>query len=68
MEAEKYIPDDSILIGLWSNISETSSLQTHPEGAKVSWTEYSKPNDHWKILGITPLQNIRVLMDTKGLK
>ena len=67
-KAEKYIPDDSILIGLWSDISEKCSLQTHPEGAKVSWTDYNKPKGKWKILGITPLQNIRVPYGYKRIK
>lgn len=56
-EAEKYIPDDSVLIGLWPKVGYRSSLKTQPEGASVFWKDYNKPKDTWKNLGITPLQN-----------
>ena len=67
-EAEKYIPDDSILINLWPKISSTSSLQTQPEGASVFWKDYDQPKDPWKILGITPLRNFRIPLGYKRIK
>lgn len=58
-EAEKYIPDDSVLMSLWPKISGISSLITQPEGARVFWKDYDNPDDPWKILGETPLKNFR---------
>ena len=60
VEAEKYIPDDSALINLWPKISDISSLNSQPEGASVYWKDYSQPEDPWKLLGVTPLQNVRI--------
>jgi hypothetical protein len=68
IEAEKYIPDDSVLIDLWPKISDISSLQSQPEGAGVFWKDYSKPADPWKTLGITPLQNVRIPNGYKRIK
>jgi dienelactone hydrolase len=67
-EAEKYISDDSILISLWSEISNTSSLQTQPEGASVLWKDYDRPEDPWKLLGITPLRNFRIPKGAKRIQ
>jgi hypothetical protein len=68
IEAEKYIPDDSVLINLWPKISDISSLQSQPEGAGVFWKDYNKPEDPWKTLGITPLQNVRIPFGYKRIK
>ncbi len=59
-EAEKYIPNDSILIRLWLTIGTISSLKTQPERAYVYWKDYDNPKDPWKIIGETPLQNYRI--------
>jgi hypothetical protein len=66
-EAEKYISNDSVLIQLWPKISATSSLQTQPEGAKVFWKDYDRPNDSWNFLGITPLKNFRIPLAYKRI-
>src|SRR4030042_5517805 len=68
IEAEKYISDDSVLINLWPKISDISSLQSQPEGAMVCWKDYSKPEDPWKTIGITPLQNVRIPYGYKRIK
>ena len=59
-EAEKYIPNDSILIGLWPRIGYKSSLKTQPEGAHVFWKDYDNPQDPWKLFGITPLKKYKI--------
>jgi dienelactone hydrolase len=59
-EARKIIPGDSVLDKLWIKISQSISLQTQPPGASVSWKDYSRPDDPWNEIGITPLNNVRV--------
>ena len=66
-EAEKYIPEDSVLISLWSKISWISSLHTQPEGAKVSWKDYNRLGDPWKTIGMTPLNNFRIPLGLKRI-
>ncbi len=67
-EAHKSIPDDSVLIALWPKVSINISLETQPEGAKVYWKDYNKPNDPWKENGVTPFKNIRFPLGSLRLK
>jgi pimeloyl-ACP methyl ester carboxylesterase len=67
-EAEKYIPNDSLLKNLWPKISESISLQTQPEGAKVFLKDYDHPTDKWEEAGITPFENRRVPLGYKRIK
>jgi class 3 adenylate cyclase/dienelactone hydrolase len=59
LEAEKYIPDDSVLIKLWPVIATTISMETQPNGAEVLWKDYNTPDADWRSAGITPLKNTR---------
>jgi hypothetical protein len=59
-EAEKYIPDDSILMSLWPRIGYKSFLKTQPEGAHVFWKDYDNPEDSWKLFGVTPLNDYKI--------
>jgi len=68
MEAEKYIPDDSVLNQLWPKISGISTLITDPPGAKLSWKEYGRPFDEWKVIGTTPLKDFRIPLGFKRIK
>jgi len=67
-EAQKYIPDDSILINLWPQISENISLQTQPEGAHVFCKDYNHPTAIWKEIGITPFKDKKIPLDYKRIK
>ncbi len=58
-EAARYIPDDSALITLWPKISRRVSITTDPPGAAVSWKDYDRPGDDWKIIGTTPFKELR---------
>ncbi len=68
IEAQKYIPDDSVLINLWPQISGNISLQTQPGGAGVLWKDYNRPLDSWVECGITPIDNIKVPLGYKRIK
>ena len=67
-EAHKVIPNDSILISLWSKVSENISIQTQPEGASVSIKDYNQPSDSWEEFGVTPFRNVRVPLGYKRIK
>jgi len=58
-KAEKYIPEDPMLIKLWPRICRDYSIITTPPGADIFFKEYSAINSKWDYLGKSPLQNIR---------
>jgi len=59
LEAEKWIPGDSVLNKLWPAIALTVSVETEPEGAEVFWKDYKTPEASWKSAGSTPLKNVK---------
>lgn len=59
LEAEKYIPNDSILINLWPRISTTINISTQPKGVEVFWKDYDKPDAAWRHAGTTPLKDVK---------
>jgi formylglycine-generating enzyme required for sulfatase activity len=60
-QAERYAPADPVLAGLWPQITVTPSPTTTPAGARVSVRPYgSPPETEWRLLGTTPLSNVRL--------
>jgi eukaryotic-like serine/threonine-protein kinase len=59
LEAEKYISNDSALIKLWAVVSTPAIIETEPAGAQVWWKDYNKPDDPWRLAGVTPLDSVR---------
>ena len=59
LEAEKYIPNDSLLTKLWPSLASTVSIVTDPEGAEVYWKDYHKPESNWRFAGKTPLKDVK---------
>jgi len=60
IEAEKYLPDDPALTSLWPRLAAKTSIQTTPAGADVYVKDYQKPDSEWKLLGKSPLKDIRL--------
>jgi len=60
LEAKRYLPDDSTLSDLLSQIVKRVSIKTEPPGAKVYMKEYKTPESEWEYLGVTPLDSIEV--------
>lgn len=58
-EVEDYIPNDTMLIKLWPEISKDYSIVTTPPGADVFFREYSEMDGEWSYLGKSPMENIR---------
>jgi formylglycine-generating enzyme required for sulfatase activity/dienelactone hydrolase len=53
-------PDDSALAALWPRLAVSVSLETDPPGVRVSVQDYRRPEGEWRVLGQTPLREVRV--------
>jgi len=49
------LPHDSTLATLWTSISDTVTIRSEPEGARVYWKRYATPMAPGILLGTTPL-------------
>ncbi len=58
-QAERYIPKDPVLAGLWPRMSKDYSVITTPPAADIFFREYSATEDGWEYLGRSPLENIK---------
>ncbi len=58
--AEAILGNDPRLAELFSKISLNIDVITDPPGAKVFIKDYRKPDDEWKLLGISPLEKSRL--------
>lgn len=59
-EANKYIPNDSVLIRLWPQFTSFTSIITAPSGADIYRKEYSSIESEWEYLGKSPIDSIKV--------
>jgi serine/threonine protein kinase/formylglycine-generating enzyme required for sulfatase activity len=60
-EAASQLPaDDSTIDKMWSDFSVESSIQTEPAGAEVAIRDLKAINSDWNVLGITPIEHIRL--------
>ena len=60
LQAEKYIPDDPLLIEQWPKMSTEVSILTTPPEADVYLKEYKAIDGEWERLGQTPVESIRI--------
>ena len=58
-EAERLIPDDPVLLGLWDKMSDSISVETDPPEADVFYRE-NAPDTEWRLLGQTPITKHRL--------
>jgi dienelactone hydrolase len=58
-EAERFIPDDPVLLGLWDKMSDAISVETDPPEADVLYRE-NAPDTEWRPLGQTPITDHRL--------
>jgi len=58
--AQRVTPDDPILAQLLTQISRTPALRSEPAGATVSYKDYAHPESAWRVLGVTPLDGVRI--------
>ncbi|NNF14280.1 MAG: SUMF1/EgtB/PvdO family nonheme iron enzyme [Gemmatimonadetes bacterium] len=58
-EVEVRTPESGALAELWPQMSWPTTIESVPVGATVSYKPYDRPDDEWRVLGQTPLVNIR---------
>ena len=58
--AEREAPDDAAIKALWPRIAVTTSIETTPAGADVFVKDYYQPQAEWRLLGKTPLKDVRL--------
>ncbi len=63
-QAERYIPNDPLLIDRWPRLSREYSVITTPPGARIYIREYFHTAGGWKYLGRTPLRHTRIPFGT----
>jgi len=66
VQAEKYIPDDTMLSKFWPKISWLASIRTTPPGVTVFRRNYSSPDNAWELVGRSPIEKHRLpLVDSQ---
>ena len=58
--AERYIPDDPLLLSRWSHMSRECTITTDPPGARVFLSPYRDKRPVWKYLGPSPVRQARI--------
>jgi serine/threonine protein kinase len=55
-----YVPDDPQLKQHWSEVAFPITISTTPSGAKVSYRPYGDAKSPWRLVGVTPFDNVRI--------
>jgi formylglycine-generating enzyme required for sulfatase activity/predicted Ser/Thr protein kinase len=66
--AEPYLPGHPELARFWKERCFTATLRTTPPGADVFMKSYRAPDEEWKALGRTPLENLAMPFDMVRLR
>ena len=59
-QAERYLPGDTQLQQIAGETTESASITSSPTGASVEIQDYLSPDGPWYLLGVTPLQDLRI--------
>ncbi|MFH1762907.1 MAG: bifunctional serine/threonine-protein kinase/formylglycine-generating enzyme family protein, partial [Gemmatimonadota bacterium] len=59
-QAETILGDDPELAALFRQCSREINILTEPPGASVYMKEYQDPDVEWALLGVTPMEGVRV--------
>jgi formylglycine-generating enzyme required for sulfatase activity/dienelactone hydrolase len=68
VQAQRYIPNDPLLLRLLHSFTKPVSIQTSPPGADIYVRTYSASDKDWTFLGKSPLVNIPVPWDYLRLR
>ena len=60
IQAEPALPGDPTLARLMSTVARTLPIRSEPAGATVSYKDYQHPEAPWQVVGVTPLDGVRV--------
>ncbi len=58
-QAERYVPDDRVLVKLWPNISWSGTITTTPPNVSVFRRNYNSSDPSWEFVGMTPIKDRR---------
>jgi serine/threonine protein kinase len=67
-EAEKYLSGDPKFSELMLKCTSRISIKTEPPGAKVYAKVYKNADDEWELLGVSPIEDLRVPITHYRLK
>ena len=59
-KVEAIIPRDPQLTGILSKCSLKIDIKTDPPGAKIFMQDYMTPTSEWTLLGVSPVEKVRV--------
>jgi formylglycine-generating enzyme required for sulfatase activity len=59
-QARKYIPGDPVFARLSRDYSLSVSIHTSPPGANVYIKQYRDMNGDWRLLGVSPVENLQI--------
>lgn len=59
-EAEQVIPNDPHLVEIIAQSTRAIDVTTDPPGAEVRVKPYANPDEEWRFLGVTPLEDVRL--------
>jgi hypothetical protein len=59
-QVESILPEDPELHLLFQIISLRYNIETIPSGAEVYFKDYKAPDDDWELLGISPIESVRI--------
>ncbi|MDP2321955.1 MAG: protein kinase [Acidobacteriota bacterium] len=59
-EARQYIPDDPLLAEQVRAVTRSAVIRSEPAGADVSYRPYGRPDEPWRSLGKTPIDEVQV--------
>jgi hypothetical protein len=60
IQAERYLPGDAQLQQIAGETTESASITSSPTAASVEIQDYLSPDGTWYLLGVTPLQDLRI--------
>jgi eukaryotic-like serine/threonine-protein kinase len=67
-QAEQYIPDDPLLQRLMQGICGKVKLSSNPSGARAYAKAYADTGPHWRYLGQTPADSVRLPLGFSRIK
>ena len=67
-KVENVLADDAELEATWPIIASDFGAISDPDGADVFLRNYDDPNDHWTLIGKTPISDVRVFKSPKRVR
>jgi TolB-like protein/dienelactone hydrolase len=59
-DIEEVLPSDPLLLEYRNEASAVGSILSDPDGVQVSYQPYGDADGEWRLLGVTPLESVRL--------